>query len=274
MAFNILVFARTQIKKYLYCAKMSLQYLAAYPNKFYVLSVSEVFTLTIFYFLWKGLYGENNLVMGFTFTALITYYSISLATKELTKSSIMSAITARSVQQGTLSGYLLQPISFGIKQFFEIYTARVVAVVIPITVIILLPYFVEGILEKPVNLAYFTLSLGFATVLTFLIYSLIGCAAFWTTTIWGINSIVARMIRILSGGLIPLTFFPLWFQEISKFLPFQYTVYVPTSIYVGTVSGTEMVRLIVIQFVWILFLILIRQLVWRKALIKYDAVGN
>lgn len=70
---------------------------------------------------------------------------------------------------------------------------------------------------------------------------IIGILAFWTVNIWGLRLLRESVIQFCSGALVPLSLYPQWFQEISMFLPFQSMVYVPVSIYTGSLLGTRLI---------------------------------
>ena len=41
------------------------------------------------------------------------------------------------------------------------------------------------------------------------------------------------IIQIFSGIIAPISLFPLWFQELSKLLPFKELIYTPINIWLG-----------------------------------------
>lgn len=54
---------------------------------------------------------------------------------------------------------------------------------------------------------------------------------------WGLSQIIGAIINLLSGMLIPISFFPLWAQKIVNFFPFSSTIYTPSMIFLGKING-------------------------------------
>lgn len=64
-------------------------------------------------------------------------------------------------------------------------------------------------------------------------------------------------ITIFSGMIAPISLFPMWFQNISKYLPFKELIYTPINIWLGQVSYQEIVFVIIKQIIWGIILYLI-----------------
>jgi len=62
--------------------------------------------------------------------------------------------------------------------------------------------------------------------------------------------------------------------SIFVLLPFTYTLYFPLRIYLGQASWSEIGLGLVVSLVWIGILYKITQLVWRRGLRVYTAVGR
>jgi ABC-2 type transport system permease protein len=71
--------------------------------------------------------------------------------------------------------------------------------------------------------------------------------------------------NLLSGVYAPLWFFPDWFVTLSGFLPFQATLSVPLSLYVGRIPLSDAVPALLVQAAWVAVLALFTRLVWRLA---------
>ncbi|MCD8502868.1 MAG: ABC-2 family transporter protein [Bacillaceae bacterium] len=80
--------------------------------------------------------------------------------------------------------------------------------------------------------------------------------------------------NFFSGALIPITLFPGWFQTLSQYLPFQSMVFVPVSIYTGSISGTDAYISVAVQLVWLMASIIIVRLFWMFAVRKVTILGG
>ena len=61
-----------------------------------------------------------------------------------------------------------------------------------------------------------------------------------------------HLIRLLSGSIIPIWFFPTWLKAILEALPFAYLYQLPLNIYIGKVTGSEIVIGLFIQLAWLI----------------------
>ncbi|MBT2210911.1 MULTISPECIES: ABC-2 family transporter protein [Actinomadura] len=71
--------------------------------------------------------------------------------------------------------------------------------------------------------------------------------------------------NLLSGGYAALWYFPGWFQTMSALLPFQATLSVPLSFYVGRLPVDDLPRHLAVQLFWVVSLAALTRLVWRRA---------
>jgi ABC-2 type transport system permease protein len=98
-----------------------------------------------------------------------------------------------------------------------------------------------------------------------LLSAIVGLVAFWAMELGNMGMVKDSIVRILSGSIIPLWFFPSSIQTISKFLPFQYTYQTPLAIYIGEIRTVDALKAMGIQFVWIAALYVLLYVVWNKA---------
>jgi ABC-2 type transport system permease protein len=76
------------------------------------------------------------------------------------------------------------------------------------------------------------------------------------------------IVRVLSGSIVPLWFFPESVQTVSKFLPFQYTYQTPLGIYIGNIGTREALAAMGIQFIWIAVLFMLLAAGWKRTKTK------
>ena len=108
--------------------------------------------------------------------------------------------------------------------------------------------------------------------INFLIISIVITLAFWTGKTEGIFNILGNIADLLNGRLFPLDLFPMFWQNIFTFLPFQYVVYIPAKIFVGKIQFTFWIFL---QYVfWIVILYLILKIIIYFGLKRYEQLGG
>jgi len=90
----------------------------------------------------------------------------------------------------------------------------------------------------------------------------------------GIVNIFMVVSDILSGLVLPLPFFPEFFQNIANILPFRYVSDFPFRLYVGNIPLTEGIIGIFVQIIWIIVLVIIGRFLMKKALNKAVIQGG
>nr|WP_245349132.1 ABC-2 family transporter protein [Brachybacterium fresconis] len=117
-----------------------------------------------------------------------------------------------------------------------------------------------------------SLSLGF--VIALLVNFTVGLVGFWTLEVGGAFLIYRMLAQFSSGALIPLWFMPDWLTGVLTLLPFSAQVFVPLSIYVDRDPGWHTVQAIGMQALWIVVLIALAALVWRRAIRRLVIFGG
>jgi ABC-2 type transport system permease protein len=89
--------------------------------------------------------------------------------------------------------------------------------------------------------------------LNFCITCLIGLSAFLVEDVSSFMLIYQKLVFILGGFLIPLSFYPPWLQAIAKALPFAAMIYGPSQLFVAP-SLQLFENVLLMQSIWIVIL--------------------
>lgn len=118
-------------------------------------------------------------------------------------------------------------------------------------------------------------------IMTFLIYFLLnfilGLLAFLIKNNTAIISLRVTIIYIIGGAIIPLEFYPDWFNNLLDFLPFKYMFYWPVQFFLNkeSVRGLDkMVQIFLVQWFWVLILYILCKLFWKKTVRRFYAAGG
>jgi ABC-2 type transport system permease protein len=98
--------------------------------------------------------------------------------------------------------------------------------------------------------------------------------SFFLVETGGIVDIFYFAMSLLSGSVIPLWFFPDWLEKLAIYMPFQGIYYIPTSIFIGKITGVEIAFSIATQIFWLLVCYGILRFVWHKASQKVVVQGG
>lgn len=91
------------------------------------------------------------------------------------------------------------------------------------------------------------LSVFLAVVVSFGVRFLSNCAAFWMLDHRGATMITGIMANLLSGFIIPITFFPGWLATLARALPFASIVQIPIEVFLEKPGSLSMIPL---QAMW------------------------
>ncbi len=97
---------------------------------------------------------------------------------------------------------------------------------------------------------------------------------FFTLSRRGIKIIVTAATSFLSGGVVPLAFFPESAQKIVQWLPFASMQNMPLGIYAGSIAGIDALRGVALQAFWLAALVLLGRAYMRGALQKVVVQGG
>lgn len=238
------------LKSMLQLAKMQFNQYNIYRSNFYLFTLNRIVEIVVYIFVWQAIYNQTGNAGGFTLSQMITYYILAIAFSSIALWGINEDI-AYSIRNGQINKELLNPITY-FQYYFGINLGELgFAVVVGIATFILCTIFWELVL--PVNLLNFLLCIIVIIIgvpITFFIQMIVGTVGFYTNSIWGMQILRKAVIQIFSGLIAPISLFPIWFQKISEFLPFKDLIYTPINIWLGQVSYTEIIFVIIKQIVW------------------------
>ena len=121
---------------------------------------------------------------------------------------------------------------------------------------------------------WFLLSLGLSYVLMTSISYMVGLTSIWYMDFGNFGLVVRATVVFLSGSVVPIWFFPEWFQRISSFLPFIYIYQFPLGIYIGKYSGAEILEGLATQLLWIAVGVLCAVAMWNLVKKKIVVQGG
>lgn len=79
---------------------------------------------------------------------------------------------------------------------------------------------------------------------------------------------------LVSGAMIPLTFFPEIVQKLFNFLPFSSIIYTPSMIYLNKLSYVEIAKSLGLQLIWVVILMVLSKIMWNKVIDKLTIQGG
>jgi ABC-2 type transport system permease protein len=234
-------------------------------------SLSSIVSFLLLILTWYiGSNGNTNL----DFRQILTYLVIGYMYSALTPMWI-SEMLGYKIQSGSLTSYLLKPVSIFWLGFAEMIGRGVVvaSILILIPYLILLPFLAPYMNISTNILSYVNLSL--LLILTFTIkYSIdfiIGCTSFWATNNGGIIHFYGTIMRFLDGSAIPL-YLIRQFVPLILFLPTSYIIYYPLELYNSPQNSNNYV-VFASGIAWCIALYFLAKFIFRLGLKRNEAVG-
>lgn len=237
--------------------------------------IGESLELVILIVMWTAIFQNATVIGSMTLKEMITYLLVGNLFRVMVRNFLSDAV-ARDIKEGQLSLSLVKPMGyFTYIMTKEIGRISVATLLSAISQVIVCAIFFNSLIFNldPFYLLLILVMLILAFFTELLLSYLIGLIAFWTDEIDGIYSSIDSLKRFFSGGYFPLSLLPQSFVTLSFLLPFAYSFYVPTQLYLRKIDLTTGLKGVAVQLIWIGVLSLIIKFVWTRGLKNYEGVG-
>lgn len=235
----------------------------------FVSIIGNLIYLVIIYFLWRAIYDSSptDTVNGMTFYDTMVYLVLASAMFNFMNNFVVWDL-GRGYQSGEIVEFLVKPIDYQRYLFFATSGNSIVTFFITFLPTFFVVYFItHGSFALGINLVFFVVSVVFAVVINFCVDFFVGTICFYTQSIWGVNIMKEVVISLLSGATIPLAFFPGQIRTVVDFLPFQAIYHTPLHILTGgELTITDYMQGIGVQVFWVLVMLLVSKLFWKRSL--------
>jgi len=222
---------------------------------------------------WMAVYDGRDSVNGVPASTLLIYLTISSLHLFFLPNRIVFEIEDR-ISTGKVANDLIRPLGF-MQQMIAIQIGSIVGS-LPLLVVVIPVAAVVGQmhLPSPGNLVLYLISLFLAFTISLLLWMVVGMSGFWLLNIGGLRSVISIAGDFLAGALVPLWFMPDALRVVVQLLPFQAMGFLPASIFAGQTSGMDTVQPLMVQAIWVVLLLGIAKLVWKKAQRKLVIQGG
>jgi ABC-2 type transport system permease protein len=263
------------IKKYSAIIKTTWQRALVYRFSVAAHRVGEISEMLIVILMWSAIYGNQAAIKGYTLREMITYVLIGNLITVIVR-NWMYEMVSKDIKDGTLSIFLVRP-----QDYFRYMVAREIGrislafIASVLTNIAVMLFFSHVLIVNTdiLHLLLILLIVAFAFVTEILISYIIGLVAFWTDEVNGVFATVDKIKKFFAGNYFPVNLLPATYVQISFFLPFGYSFFIPTQIYLNRLDLITGFKGCLVQLVWIAILYGIIKIIWRRGLVKYEGVG-
>ena len=266
------------MRKYLYSFKLylvsSLQYRFDTVLSLVMSNISMLVTILF----WMVIYRSNRteVINGYTITDMITFFVVSSLFRTFILNGGGFEISGL-IKSGELSKALIKPHSINMFLYWKYLSSALFEFLKQFLLLLLIVPFFTGYLTWDISVhsvILLILHLLTSTVISHLIWFLLGMMAFWLEQAQSVMWSFAVILNFLSGMFMPLDFFPRWSVRVLEFMPFAVFSYIPAKIYMNQITFTEGVSLLVVYISWVLVFIVLNSIVWKAGVKKYSAIGG
>ena len=263
------------MKKYWAIFKITWQNNLEYRADFFGHMIRGLIYLVVLILIWRAVFSQVDNFGSYTFPTMLTYLVMTKFLHFTTRGNLTRLI-AREIKEGDLSSYLIKPAgylkiwfsSFWAERFFE----ALIRSSILFGFLLLLPRFFQ--LPSSRMLPLFFISLMIALLFNFLFNVFLASFAFWVTDVRLFSTAVGLTTGFLAGELIPVDIMPGILKSIAAFLPFQYLLYFPIKVYQDVLLPEEIIRGVLMAFIWLVVFALSLKFFWQRGLRHYEAIGQ
>lgn len=262
------------MRRYLAYTKQAFLAKSAFRFDHYMQIVDTVLEVLLFWCIYRTLYGGRSEVDGITFAMVMTNFILSIGMRAAF--SLDEGYLPYRINEGSIASELLKPISFrGILLASDLGNISF-GIFFHFIPAILLAAFTVGMIAPVSGLALvafcISMALGFFVLwtLNFIFQTL----SFWVINTWSLRTIKNVFVNLLSGATIPLWFLPEWMQGIIRWTPFSSIYFEPIKIYLGQLTGSQILLSFLRQGCWIVVLALTGEIIWRHGLRKLVVQGG
>ncbi len=227
--------------------------------------------------LWRGLYTNTGSTAGLSRDQAVTYAVLAVLASRLRELDQFAGrdTVIQHMYYGTIVYWYLRPLppqryyalrALGEQLYGLAWALGAYAVCLA-----------TGVVQPPGSAAVagvFGVSLLLGQLVLYYVMLLLDQLCFFTIRNNSAMLILIFAQNLLSGVYAPLWFFPDWFITLSGFLPFQATLSVPLSIYVGRIGLSDVPVQLAVQAAWVVVLALLTRWVWRRAARRVISQGG
>jgi ABC-2 type transport system permease protein len=227
----------------------------------------------IYLFVWSTVAGEEG-AGGMTSDQFIVYYLVLILVNQVTYSQTNWTV-GDTIRTGDFSRLLLYPMSPIFNTIASEMAGKVVMLsfVAPATLLLTL-WLRPEVAFTWQAVVLFVPSLLLAWLLRFFWGYWLALLAFWSTRADSLLAVQDALVFLLAGQVAPVALLPGPIQAAAVLLPFRYMVGFPVEVLVGQLTAAELALGFTLQIGWLLVALALYQLIWRRGVRRYSAVGG
>lgn len=258
------------MRTYLAIAKYYLIIHLRYPWEIVATITRKLISLLFLIYFWYVVAQSKSELFDVKY--LLSYFLISSSIHTfVVNNSRFGRKIQNSIKSGFLTNYLIKPAN-PVKALYAGFMGDwAIAYIYSLGTLI-----IGLVINPPSSIQSFFLFVLFmiiALTLNYSINKILGTIAFLTPESNSYRHVYDHIYRVLSGQLIPLTFFPTGLLKITQALPFPYLNFAPTNALQQGLFSTETLISLGIGVTWATIFWFLSNYLWDKYLKEYEGIG-
>ncbi len=250
---------KASMVKYRILIRIYLKNYCQYPMRLFLKLIYLPVQMMMYLFLWINIGKSHNLDIKY----MIAYYLIIGLLTNAYPFRHIALDVEEDVVEGSIANCLVRPYSYIVPAFSKYTAWSLIYSIVFIPTIIFVTFF-RGV--TAVQVLYFIIATIIGKSIEFMLWYNIGLVALFIERIRGVIITVGAVMTFMSGNIIPLSFFPKWFENITYFFPFRMYVYFPTDILLSERSIHYFLFNIFIALLWLILLIILSKILWKRGI--------
>ena len=238
--------------------------------------VATVARIVAAWILWFTIFEGKEIVGGFTFEAMLSYYIVGSIISSIDFSNQVSGEVSWLVKDGGFSKHMVTPMNpmgffgsmVGGESAFHLGFSLLVAVVCSVVFRVNIILTTDAV---PILLAVLMILIGLAFMAGY--HYFIGIMAFKFLDIGFFTHIQSSIIAFATGSMIPLSLLPSGIVNTLYFLPFAHVVYTPAMLLTGQIGATKGLAGLCVLLAWTAAMLIVAQTTYTRMRTRYDGVG-
>ncbi len=267
--------------------RISLEERLVYRGDFALGTLMRFLPIVTQVFLWTAVFAATSKtdIGGYSRNDIVAYYLLTMVTRAFSSMPGLSSGIARSIRDGSVKKFLVQPVDY-----VSFLLASRVAHKLIYYAVALLPF--AGVffvcrgyfppVPDTVTIAAFMASLVLSFLLGFFLEATLGMLGFWFMEVSSIVFGYMLVQYLLSGHMFPIDLLAgvptgiagVSLADVVHWLPFEYTAYFSSAVWLGKVRGADLARSLAIEAAWVAVMAVVCRVAWWRGTRRYSAFGG
>lgn len=235
-------------------------------------------------FLWYAIFdavaatnsGQTE-IRGYTRQNMVAYYLLTMVSRAFSSMPGLASGIARDIRDGTIKKYLIQPIDMiGFLLLGRMAHKAVYYTVafVPFTLVFVICRDFFGGWPDAWTLLAFAASLVMSFLLGFFLEASMGMIGFWFLEVSSLLFVYTLFSFFISGHMFPIDMLPGGTRTIVELLPLAYLAYFPAAVFLGKITGPELLWGLGIQAAWVLVFVVVCRVAFHLGVKRYSGYGG